>query len=79
MSAGGIGAAAGPLIGGLILRPSSAGRLRLPGAGHRDRLAEPPDPGSRPGSHPSFDTGGDPLDRWPVLLVMGILAATTSG
>ena len=42
-AAGGIGAAAGPLIGGLItLRHHLAGRLHLPGLDHRcDRFAQP--------------------------------------
>ena len=45
---GGIGAAAGPLIGGVITTGDQlAGGVRLPGRGHRaDRPAQPPDRGS---------------------------------
>ena len=46
---GGIGAAAGPLIGGLITTGDQlAGRVRLPGRGRRaDRPAQPPDRATR--------------------------------
>ena len=60
-----------------------AGRLRLPGAGHRgDRLAEPSDPGSAAGGSRTrpFDTGGAVLSAVGlVLVVMGILAADNNG
>ena len=77
---GGIGAAAGPLIGGLITTAHQlAGRVRLPGAGHRrDRRAEPPHRGPAAGrsdSARSTPVGAVLSAVGLVLVVSGILAA----